>query len=323
MIVSVVKKFAPWIITCLALYFAFHNVEWDVLLDKITNADFSWLAIAFFLTISSYLMRGRRWQFFFPKPCIDFFAAVRVLILGFFMNNVLPARTGELVRAHMGAKVTKESGTLVLATIASERLADGLTLSLMFMAFALGVGKQEFSLNLFYVALLFASATVAVGLTLIFRERLFALAEKVHLRFDNRASNYTFSRVKIFIDGLIPLFSPTRLPIIALWSIIIWSVELGVYYCVALAYGTPLTLANSVLFLVAVNFSSLIPAAPGGLGVIEALTSAVLVSVGIDKEHALAMVISQHTIQYLVVGIPGATVMLTWKRALREIPDNQ
>ena len=55
-----------------------------------------------------------------------------------------------------------------------------------------------------------------------------------------------------------------------------------------------------VIFLVTVNFSSLIPAAPGGIGVIEAVTKAVLVSVGVDPELALALVITQHVMQYLM-----------------------
>ena len=73
-----------------------------------------------------------------------------------------------------------------------------------------------------------------------------------------------------------------------------------------------------VLFMVAVNFSSLIPAAPGGIGVIEAVVKTVLVSVGIDAELALAMVITQHIMQYLVVGIPGAAIMMTWRDKLQE-----
>ena len=85
------------------------------------------------------------------------------------------------------------------------------------------------------------------------------------------------------------------------------------YWSVSRAYGESLTLPLCVVFMVAVNFSSLIPAAPGGIGVIEAAGTAVLVSVGVEREHALTMVLTQHVIQYLVVGIPGALAVLTWK----------
>jgi uncharacterized protein (TIRG00374 family) len=120
-----------------------------------------------------------------------------------------------------------------------------------------------------------------------------------------------------------PMFTLSRAPVLCLWSVIIWSIELFVYVAVAKAFGASLTMSMCVLFLATVNFSSLIPAAPGGIGVIEAFASTVLVSLGLEKEHALAMVIAQHMIQYLVVGIPGALVLLTWKKEVELAKESQ
>ena len=71
--------------------------------------------------------------------------------------------------------------------------------------------------------------------------------------------------------------------------------------------------------MVAVNFSSLIPSAPGGIGVIEAVASAALVSIGVPRELALVMVLTQHVIQYIVVCIPGAIMTLSWRARLEKM----
>jgi hypothetical protein len=303
-----------WIVTALALYYVFHSTNWVELWSHVRESNKTWLLLAVALTGFSYVCRARRWQFLFPeKKTITAFDSWRVLKLGFFMNNILPARAGELVRAHMGSKTTGLTRTLVLATIASERLLDGLTLSLLFVAFSLGLGKADLSANILYVAYLFAAVSLGVGLVLLFRDFIFRTIESLNAKFGGRMATYTLDRIKIFIDGLSPLFRKNRSGIIALWSIFIWLVELGVFISVGLAYGVHMDLPFYVLFMVAVNFSSLIPAAPGGIGVIEAVVKTVLVSVGIDPELALAMVITQHVIQYLVVGIPGAGIMLTWR----------
>ncbi|MBN8550225.1 MAG: flippase-like domain-containing protein [Deltaproteobacteria bacterium] len=320
---STLLKTIPWIITCVALYLAFRGVDWPVLYSHLGNVEVSWLILAIFLTSISYLMRARRWQFLFPKPTLDFFDSAKVLILGFFMNNILPARAGEFVRAHMGAKVSNESRTLVLATVASERLADGLTLSLFFVIFAFHRGDQHLSTNLTYVALLFLAVLVGVLVTLLFRHRLFRTLDALSARFNHKASHYTLKRIQIFIEGLTPLCTPKNLPHIVPWSLIIWATELSVYVCITHAFHSPLPLALCVLFMVTVNFSSLIPAAPGGIGVIEAIASAVLVSVGVPKELALTMVLTQHVFQYAVVAIPGAMVMLTWKSSLQHLKDDE
>lgn len=320
---SNVLKVVPWIITCVALYLAFRGVDWEVLRSHLGNVEVPWLVGALLLTSLSYLMRARRWQYLFPKPTLDFLSSAKVLILGFFMNNILPARAGEFVRAHMGAKISGETRTLVLATVASERLADGLTLSLFFVIFALHSGDQALSTNLTYVALLFLAVLLGVLITLMFRTRLFRVLDSLSRKFNHRASNYTLNRIQVFIDGLTPLCTPKKIPMLVLWSLGIWTTELLVYVCVTCAFQSDLTLALCVLFMVTVNFSSLIPAAPGGIGVIEAIASAVLVSVNVPKELALTMVLTQHVFQYAVVAIPGALVMLTWKKSLQHLKDDE
>jgi len=240
------------------------------------------------------------------------------------MNNILPARAGELVRAHLGSKVVGKPRTLVLATIASERLADGLAISLMFAIIIMWLGPghldPEYARNLTYVAYLFVAVAVGVIAVLSLRSKIFAFTDKVSERLDHKASTYTFSRVQTFIHGLSPLCSPRRAAKIAVWSVAIWLVELGAFACVAAAYNSPLSLSATVLFLVAVNFSSLIPAAPGGFGVIELVAIKVLTSAGVEpKELALCMVLTQHIIQYIVIGIPGAFLLSTLRSQLKDM----
>lgn len=287
--------------------------------DHIAEGDPKLLAAAFLATIASYLFRARRWQYFFLSRVMNFPDSVRVLFLGFLMNNVLPARAGELVRAHMGARISGQSRTLVLASVACERLADGLTLSLLFVLFALRLGDADFSRNLGFVSLFFLAAGVAVVLLLVFRTRVFALAHALHARFDHRASAYTYERFQTFINGLAPLYSARLFPIIALWSVAVWLTELSVYVLITQAFGADLPLEYCVLFMVVVNFSSLVPSAPGGIGVIEAFASAVLVSLGVARPLAVTMVVTQHIWQYVAVGIPGALVLLTWRARIEKL----
>ena len=309
----IILKSIPWLITIAALYYAFQGIEWKILFEHIATSDLRWVTAAILLTSLSYILRSRRWQFLFIDKCISYWDATRVLFAGFFMNNILPAKTGELVRAHMGSRTTGKTRTHVLATIAAERIADGLTLSAMFVAFAVGLGDDELSNNMLIVAWVFAGITVGVILTLVFRKFVFSTLHLLIDRFENKVILYFLERIEVFINGLSPLLTPSKVPYIVLWSFIIWFVELLVFVSVSQAFGGQLTFAYCILFLVSVNFSSLIPAAPGGIGVIEYVASVVLVSVGVSKELALAMIMTQHVIQYIVVGIPGAIVLATWK----------
>ena len=211
--------------------------------------------------------------------------------------------------------------TLVLATIASERLADGLTLSIMFLLVAFVIKETEYSGGFMLVAALFAVATLAVLALLAFRETLFGVFERISTRFDTKASHYAHDRVQVFVNGLSPLRDLKRLPAITFLSCAVWLIELAGYYAVTKAFNHPLSLTTCVVFVVAVNFSSLIPAAPAGLGVIEAVATQVLVTLGLARELALSMVVTQHMVQFLVVLVPAVIVLVTWKGSRERAPE--
>lgn len=313
---SFLKHILPWFITLCALYYAFKGINWSAFYTYLKNADRTILLGAALCTFSSYLLRARRWEYFFPEFIISYTNAVKVLFLGFFMNNALPARAGELVRAHAGARITHTKRTLVLATVFSERLADGLTISALFAIFALGIGEDSLSKDFSYVAIAFSVAAFGVILALVYREVLFKALNILQERSSNRATKYTWNRMMVFLEGLSPLCNPRKLPYIVISSLAVWLIELSVYVLIGRAYGSNLSLSQSVLFLVSVNFSSLIPAAPGGIGVIEAVTVIVLASLGINREHALAMVMTQHIMQYIIVGIPGAWAIINLREQI-------
>jgi uncharacterized protein (TIRG00374 family) len=263
----------------------------------------------------------------FPSGQVPYRTSYTVLVLGFFMNNILPARAGELVRAHLGGKATGNPRTLVLATVASERLADGLTISLMFAGIIFFLGRGHLSSQdastLTYVAYLFALVALGVVAVLLFRKTLFALADKVAESLNHRTLTFALQKLQVFIEGLSPLCYPSRALKIAFLSVLIWSIELCVFASVARAFDWPLSLSAAVLFMVAANFSSLVPAAPGSFGTIELFAKKVLLSVGVPGDAlALSMVLTQHLIQYAVIGVQGVGMMATGKYRFKEVTDS-
>lgn len=293
----------------LALWWVLRDIDWARVGAALSDVSLFYVSLAFAGTMVSYVLRAWRWPIFFEKGGPSFSDSFRCLIVGFFMNNVLPARLGEFVRAHLGGRAIDQSRSLVLATIAGERLADGLMISSLFaVLFGFTATSNEFneSRELVWVAYGFAGIAFFTAVLLWQCHRAYKLLEHLGTIFPGHLSNYTLVRVGRFIEGLEPMLHLPRLARIATYTVLVWGIELMVYAFVARAFAQPLSLGHLALFLAAVNFSSLIPAAPGGVGVIEAFATLALVHVGVERETALAMVVTQHMIQILVVGIPGS-----------------
>jgi uncharacterized protein (TIRG00374 family) len=287
------------------LYLA-NSIEKDKLVDAFKMANPLLLFCSLLITVSSYLLRAYRWKFLFSEITLSFMSSYRALIIGFLMNNILPARIGEIVRAHTLGKDIGKSRTFVLATIAAERLLDGVTISLIFGFFYYVSGnKLDGAKGISYVALMFLFASLCTVLILLLRKKIFHVLERIDLRINISALSYVLVRINRFIVGLEPLFKPALLRKVTFLSLVVWTVELSTYGIITYAFNQEISLAMIALFLAAVNFSSLIPAAPGGIGVIETFASVALVKVGVQHEVALAMVVTQHAIQYIAVGIPG------------------
>lgn len=283
------------------------SVDKDKVFEAFLTIDPVFILLAFIITIFSYLIRAYRWKFLFSEIKFSFLDSYKALIIGFFMNNILPARVGEIVRAHILGKSISKSRTFVLATIAAERLADGVTISLFFyILYYYSSHSFEGARGISYVALLFFLVSILTVLVLFIRASIFKLLQKVDNYLNKPYFSYVLIRVQRFISGLEPLFKFHLLKKVVVLSIVVWSVELLAYACITHAFSLDLSLPVLGLFLAAVNFSSLIPAAPGGIGVIETFASVALTKVGISHELALAMVVTQHVIQYIAVGIPGA-----------------
>lgn len=302
------RVYLSFFVSIACIWWLYHSVEGKELFLKVKNVKTEYLFLAFVSTVASYLIRAWRWRYFFGANPPNYYDSFRCLIVGFFMNNILPARMGELVRAHLGGRATGQSRTLVLATIAGERLADGLVISLLFAVLfttASTAAERESGSELFVVAYLFVAAAGATAAILFFRRRIFKLLERAGSLMRGAVSQFGLTRIKRFIEGLEPLLHPRRIVVLSVLSILVWSVELAAYHQITRAFDTDLTLGGLSLFLAAVNFSSLIPAAPGAIGVIEWFATLVLERIGVDRESALAMVAAQHLIQYAVVGIPG------------------
>jgi glycosyltransferase 2 family protein len=307
----------PWSITALAIFYARRNLEWSLFLHRLGSTDPKWIIATACIMSVSYLLRAVRWQSLLPHPLLRYKEALTVLLFGFFMNNVLPARAGEVVRAASGGKVTGESRTKVLASIASERLVDGLTLSIFFVVFAPHLADSHRTEELMIVAWAFAAISCGVLFTLLLHRFLEGILFSLRQVGTSRFTHYASNKASLFLKGLTPLLTwPSSLRIVT-WSLIIWSIELSTFFLIAWALNASLSLPLAVLFLVTVNFSSLIPAAPGGIGVIEAAATAVLSSAGVEKELALSIVLIQHITQYTLMLVGGMISMWSLKSSSR------
>ena len=109
-----------------------HRLPWAGLgevRDALGEVNYWYLLPALALYFLGVWIRAIRWSALLrPVIAIGPRETFPIVIVGYMANNVLPLRTGELVRAYVLGRRYGVRKTTSLATIAIERLFDGLTM---------------------------------------------------------------------------------------------------------------------------------------------------------------------------------------------------
>jgi uncharacterized protein (TIRG00374 family) len=269
------------------------------------------LMLGFTLMVAAYLLRGARWQIW--ERSLGYWDSLRLILIGFMGNNILPGRLGEILRAHCAAAQTEgdRGRTAFLASIAAERILDGLILS-VFGLTAIGLVHVDRRLEgvLILVSCAFAGLTSGLVLGTRHHHAVRSVISTASRWLPRQVTAFAQEKAAQFLDGFLPLGTLPRMVGALAATFVIWGIEVASYYCFGLAVWGGMSVRTALLSLVVVNFASLIPLTMGGIGTIDAAGPLFLISSGVTPHIALAMVLLQHAAQYLFTTISGGIVYL-------------
>jgi uncharacterized protein (TIRG00374 family) len=247
-------------------------------------------------------------------------------------NNLMPARLGELVRSYYLARREKISASSALATIAIERVYDGVTL-LAFGAVSAPVLLLMGSFQAPSESYRATAIALAIGAIALFLAALAALTLASFpwfLRLVDRALSVVPSIVRpkarglavSFVSGLTVLASPRKHLTVFLLSLPVWLLEGSMYLLISYSFGIDgyfesfWTLLLSVVLLTATsNLASALPTSVGDIGPFELATQQTLVVLGVGASVGAVYAGFLHLIAlWLPVNLVG--LALLWKQNL-------
>jgi uncharacterized protein (TIRG00374 family) len=316
---------------------ALRDIHLDQVWQALLDAEYWALIPALVLYFIGVWVRSIRWRILLKPllPRITLRRTFEVEVIGYMANDILPARIGELVRAYVLSLREGVRKTATLATILVERIFDGITMVGFAAAVVLWVVLREpdalqtgeghglgtlisrMSVPLMIATVLFLTAIVVflvVASSPTLMERLAGFFFRfLPGRLQQRANRLLSS----FIGGLQSLRSlPSMLAVLGL-SVVAWLFEAGMYYVIG-TWGFGLTGTDGqllpfyvyMLATAGINLATLIPQAPGFIGVFEAVAMAVLVGAfGVAQNPALSYVLVLHAALLIPVTLLGLYYM--------------
>ena len=248
--------------------------------DDLATMDWWWVALAVVADIGVYFLQGVRWSLLLrPVEPVGFWQTVRAIYIGLFANEVLPLRAGEVLRCYLLSTWTEVPFSVSLSSAIIERVFDGIWLSVgLFVTLRLVPFPKHFRYlvddGVWVLGLIVLGGALLLGVAM-FRSGRTAWADRpVEPPVVGTRGWRGHLSVLIKDLGLIGhsrylyLALLQSLPYLLLQTIPIWATFQG--------YGFDLGLVEAFALMVILRLGSIVPQAPGNLGLFQFLTKEVL-----------------------------------------------
>jgi len=292
-----------------------YKIDFSLLKKSFEQLNPYWIILMIIIYLSGFIVRGLRWQLILsPIKHLRTMATIEGVIVGYMANNILPARTGELVRAIFIGKKESISKVSAFGTIFIERIFDGLVLVAILIASSLfceldKTAYQEVNSIIMISCLIFG---VAVTLFILgFRNR--RLVEKITKvltkHFPKKLTEKVLLLINKFLDSISYLDSRKNVCFFLTLSVFVWLIEGLVFWIGFLAFNLSANFVIAYFTLAFVNLGMLMPSGPGGVGIFQGFSMLAFSFFGLSKEIALCYSFVVHLIMILPITLIGMFIM--------------
>ena len=304
------------IFSAVLLYFSLRDIKWPEVWNLMVHAEVKYIAIWLVVVSLALVLRALRWRVLLSaeKP-VDFPTVFWATAAGYFGNNFLPFRAGEVVRTLMICARTGMSKSFVLTTALSERVFDAITLvggaAILLLTLPTKPGWFANAGTPFSVVGL--GGVLAIVLLPKLEPLWIGILRKMPI--PDALTDKLIAIMEKVLDGIRALHDLRRALVFSGFTIAIWSCDTFTAVIGMQALGLP-PMSPSVAFLLITGLAlgSVLPSTPGYVGIYQIVAVRVLVPFHYTKENAIAYILLFQALQFANYAVWGLLALSRNKR---------
>ena len=313
---SHLRTVAGLVLAAAFLWLAFGRVDWSAIGTVLREATPGPLVVGALALAAGFFVRIVRWWTMLRalEPAVSLRSCVRPFLLSLAVNNTMPLRAGDAVRA-VGFRDTLRSPVMrVVGTLLIERVLDLFVLVALFFVGLLAVPPGVVPRAFVASTALLGGVALVVLLVLVLSPGVLRVAADRVTSSRVLAHRSWTPRLRESAHRLADTFALARSPARALQllslSVLAWLLEGTMYACVAWALhvgGSPI----APWFAAATGtLATLIPSSPGYVGTFDYFAILGLTAFGAHRAAATAFAVVVHVVLWLPVTIVGAAFLV-------------
>ncbi len=297
------------------IYWTLRGVSAAEVATRLSHANMWLFAAATFCATAIFALRARRWRTILDPVVgtLPMGPLWRATAIGMMVNNVVPARAGEIARAFALTREAPVPFATSLASLAVDRLFDAIVL-LLLAATALfdpsltnetliGRPLTSFATSAGTVVLLLLALLYAL---VFFPQQLLQLFELFARRVSPAVEDRGRRMLQTFFQGLSVLRSPGHFTAVFGWTVAHWMLNAIGFWLSFRAVGINAPFSAALFLQAFIALGTAVPALPGFFGVFEYMSVQGLAIYGVTREQAATWAIGYHLFSFIPITLIGA-----------------
>jgi len=298
------------------IYWTLHGISPTEVAHRLSEADPLLFAAAIFCATAIFALRARRWETILQPVVgkLPFGPLWRATAIGMMVNNVVPARAGEIARAYALTKEAPVPFATSLASLAVDRLFDAIVLLVLAAAAVLDPALSNTETLAGRPLASFATGAGLVVLVLLaglyslvfFPKQLLRLFELFARRVSPTIEERGRTVLETFFSGLSVLRSPGHFAAVLGWTVAHWLLNALGFWLAFKSVGITAPFSAALFLQAFIALGTAVPALPGFFGVFEYMSVQGLAVYGVGQQQAATWAIGYHLLSFIPITVIGA-----------------
>jgi|GEM_PF-1950904 len=275
------------LISILFIYLSFNKMDFNDIYSKLVSVNIKFVIVSTLISTASIAIRAIRWKYIIPaKKITNNYNIISANYVGFMVNNIFPAKFGDVTRAYMLGEKEGISRTSVFASVVIERLLDVISILAIFLVASLFFKDLNMQLSK-YIPM-----NIDLRLLIIIIIAIFLIISSLYLFFLEYKKDITI----IFLNKILKIFphfisdriktslrkiqggiglSPHNHPMLmfTLYTILYWLIIIAgimlLFYSFDFGYQLKQPFLTALVITITSAIASSIPLAPANIGTLQ------------------------------------------------------
>jgi uncharacterized protein (TIRG00374 family) len=262
------KKIPKWLmpalgytLSALSLIWVFHDFNFQQTFSDLKTLDWRYVTLAVIFDLAVYVSHGWRWNILLrPVACPSLWRTVQAIYIGLYANEILPLRTGEVIRCYLLAHWNNIPIALAVASAAIERILDGIWLVIAMLITTRLVPLPQYLVD--------GTEILGIGLSFLLALLIFVAVHKQKAHAVVSESKWA-SGLRHVVEGIHAMGNWRTMLATAGASLVYLALQIAPWWLLMEGYGLDLTVWAAAVVYIVVRLGTVIPNAPGNAGVTQ------------------------------------------------------